>query len=166
MSEKHFPLRSSCSKVGNAIQQINHCPADTFSSKCTALYPPDLFTGWHYPSFKQWEPKTGNLVLQSECTERKASWFESRLMSCWMCQILTEPSVGLIVSNVRPLEESTNSPLINSWWGICMVMWFTSMSTLIKRLKSTHWILMKLTRKHTPDQMLGFDHGKFNPFTL
>lgn len=21
-------------------------------------------------------------------------------------------------------------------------------------------------RKHTPDQMLGFDHGKFNPFTL
>lgn len=66
LSEKHFPLRSSCSKVGNVIQQINHCPADTFLSKSTALYPPDLLIGWHYLSFKQWGPETGNLALQSE----------------------------------------------------------------------------------------------------
>lgn len=53
LSEKHFALRSSCSKVENAIQQINRFPVDTFLSKCTALYPPNLFIGWRYPSFKQ-----------------------------------------------------------------------------------------------------------------
>ena len=53
LSEKHFALRSSCSKVENAIQQINRFPVDTFLSKRTALYRPNFFIGWRYPSFKQ-----------------------------------------------------------------------------------------------------------------
>ena len=47
---------------------------------CTVA--PNLFIGWHYLSFKQWGPETGNLALQSEGIEGKVSWFESRLMSC------------------------------------------------------------------------------------
>lgn len=49
----------------------------------------------------------------------------------------TEPFAGFMQSNVRPLEESTNSPLINNWLGMCTVMLFTSMSTYEKQNKYT-----------------------------
>ena len=76
LSEKHFALSSSYSKVENAIQQINCFPVDTFLSKRTALYPPKLFIGWHYPSFKRWGTETGNLALQSAGIEGKVSWLK------------------------------------------------------------------------------------------
>ena len=53
----------------------------------------------------------------------------------------TEPFAGFMQSNVRPLEESTNSPLINNWLGMCTVMLFTSMSTYEKQ--NTYTIIIE-----------------------
>ena len=55
----------------------------------------------------------------------------------WHLLTHTEPFAGFMQSNVRPLEESTNSPLINNWLGMCTVMLFTSMSTYKKQNKYT-----------------------------
>lgn len=55
------------------------------------------------------------------------SWCPFCLLS--PLSILTMPSVGLMVLYVFPPSASTNSPLINSWWGILMVMLLMFFST-------------------------------------
>ena len=81
-----------------------------------------------------------------------------------LVEILTEQSVGLMLSNVLPVTESTNSPFMNNWYGMLILLLFTSRSIW----KPTRTNCCKILETIMQDTLwrfvirfLGFDQGSY-----